>query len=261
METKTCPKCGQDIPAEAEDCPFCGIVLAKFRPGTDPGDSPEPGPSEASASGTAAPSAARSATEPSSRRPAPDRPEADAGPDAGPGGLYDPDAPPPVFTRPSAGGDFGDTPTGGAGGLVPAENPYGPVTETMVEHLSRTGPWVVLMAVITFLSAVMIAFSAVVVMSAAGRAGLPAVPLFLTYAVLGILYLVFALQLFNFGQAARQVGQGEDTHYIEEALRYQRSFWRLLGILTLIGLALGILLIGLGFFFSLMPGAGAASAP
>jgi hypothetical protein len=257
METKICPKCGQDIPTEAEDCPFCGIVLAKFRPGTGGEASPEPGASEASASGADAPSAARSATEPSSRRPAPEHPAADAGP----AGLYDPDAPPPVFTRPSAGGDFGDSSTGGAGGIVPAEYLYGPVTETMVEHLSKTGPWVLFLAVMTFLSAVMIAISAVVAMTAAGQVGLPPVALFLTYAVLGILYLVFALQLFNFGQAARQVGQGEDTHYIEEALRYQRSFWRLLGILSLIGLALVVLGFILGFFFSLMPGPGAASAP
>lgn len=238
METKSCPKCGHEIPSVAEDCPYCGIVLAKFHPGDDAGASPEPGPTEATggespASGTAA------------GRPL-HPPAAPAGPLAGDReeGLYDPDAPLDPYT---GGGDSGWD--------------HGPVTETMIECLSETGPWVTFMAILMFLSAVMMAFLAVFGMGVAGEAGISAMVLFIIYALIGVLYLVFALQLFNFGRAAREVREGGGTPSIEEALRYQLSFWRLLGIVTLVWLGLAVLGIVAAFLIPMMLSAGGAAAP
>lgn len=240
METKSCPKCGQQIPSEAEDCPYCGIVLAKFQPGTGNTASSEPGPAEA----TSGDSPTR-ATADSGISPAPSAPP---GPVAGGGqkGLYDPGAPARPYT---------DT---GSGDSV--RSSHGPVTDAMIESLSETGPWVTFMAVVTFLSAVLMAFAAVFGMGVAGQAGMPALVLFLTYSLIGILYLVFALQLFNFGRAARQVREGGGTPSIEEALRYQRSFWRLLGIVTLLWLGLAVLGIVTAILIPLMLSAGGAPA-
>lgn len=205
MDTQPCPKCGRDIPVEADDCPFCGIVLAKFNRETGGGASSEAGSAERT---TAPPPPPPSATEAAEV-------------------LYDPDAPPTVEPHGES-EDFTAT-------------TYGPVTGTMIDHLAATGPWVIFLAVLTLLSAVLMALAAVFSMALAEQSGVPALFLFLTYAVTGILYLVFALQLFNFGQAARQVGFDVDTRTIEEALRYQRVFWRFLGMVSLIGLVLVVL--------------------
>jgi len=240
METKSCPKCGQEIPSEAEDCPYCGIVLAKFQPGNDDASaSPAPGAAEA----TGGESPARDTAAAGTPRP----PTAPAGPVVGgEEGLYDPDAPPQPYT----GTGVGD-----------AVWSHGPVTDSMIEALSETGPWVTFMAVLTFLSAVLMAFVAVFGMGVAGQAGVPALVLFLTYALIGVLYLVFALQLFNFGRAARQVREGGGTPSIEEALRYQLSFWRLLGIVTLVWLGLAVLGIVAAVLLPLMLGGGRAPGP
>ena len=240
MATQSCPKCGQEIPSEAEDCPFCGIVLAKFQPQTGPGASPGPAPTEATRGESPGPDTAAA--------PGRSSPTARADPLAGGGkeGLYDPDAPP----QPVSGTGDGDA----------ASSPHGPVTDTMIEHLSDTGPWVTFMAVVTFLSAVLMAFVAVFGMGLAGQAGAPAMVVFLTYSLLGVLYLVFALQLLNFGRAARQVREGAGTPGIEEALRYQLSFWRLLGIVTLISLGLAVLGIVAAVLLPLLLGGGGPPA-
>lgn len=239
METKSCPKCGQEIPSEAEDCPYCGIVLAKFQAGNGDAASSAPGAAEA----TGGENPARATAAAGTPRP----PTTPAGPVVGgEEGLYDPDEPPHLFT----GGGVGD-----------AVWSHGPVTDAMIETLSDTGPWVTFMAVLTFLSAVLMAFAAVFGMGVAGQAGISAMVLFIIYALIGVLYLVFALQLFNFGRAARQVGEGGGTPSIEEALRYQLSFWRLLGIVTLVWLGLVVLGIVAAILIPLMLSAGGAPAP
>lgn len=237
MQTKSCPKCGQEIPSEAEDCPYCGIVLAKFQPDGAATSSSEPGAAEATGGGSRAPDTAGSGM--------PRSPTAPAGHGAGGGaGLYDPDTSPQPFS--------------GAGDGDAAWSSHGPVTDTMIEHLSDTGPWVTFMAVLTLLSAVLMAFVAVFGMGVAGQTGVPAIALFFSYSLIGVLYLVFALQLLNFGRAARQVREGGGTPSIEEALRYQLSFWRLLGIVTLIWLGLAVLGIVAAILIPLLLSAGGA---
>jgi len=217
METSPCPKCGQEIPSDAVDCPFCGIVVAKFRR-TDPPRRESSG-----------------AHTPVSESPA--QP-------AVTGALYDPEEPPVFFAA------------GGAGvGPAPA-SPHGPVTDAMVEHLSKTAPWVLLMATLLLLGAVVVGFAAILGAGVAGSAGGSSALAFLPGMISAVLYIVFALQLFNFGQAARRVGQGGGTGTIEQALRYQRSFWRLSGVITLVGLGLLVLALGAGILLPLLLGGG-----
>lgn len=225
METTSCPKCGQEIPSNAVDCPFCGIVVAKFRNAP-----PRPEPSGAHAPSEAAEPPA-TATPAAQHSPTP----------AERGVLYDPESPSPVFT--AAGGEGGAAPT----------SPYGPVTDTMVEHLNKTGPWAIFVAILTFLSSIFAGLGALLGSPAAGGQG---AAVRLVSGVFAILYLVLALQLFNFGQSARMIGSSlgvkTSTERIEEALGYQRSFWRLIGILTLALIAFVVLALGLGLIGAMM---------
>lgn len=235
METTPCPKCGQDIPSDAVDCPFCGIVVAKFRnapPRREPsGAHTPPGASEPPATAVSAPASA--AVSAPASAPAATPPPAPAAREI----LYDPDAPTPVYT--GAG-------VGGAGGFV-ASSPHGPVTDTMIENLTRSGPWAVFLSVLWFLGALLTALAMVVgmVVGAAVEGGRAPTVSFLPGTIMVILYVFLALNLFNFGQAARRVGRAGGvetvTEKMEEALRYMRSFWRLVGILTLVVLSLAIL--------------------
>lgn len=224
METTPCPKCGQEIPTDAVDCPYCGIVVAKFRNGP---------PRRESSGAQDPPSASEPPTTPATSASAATPPPAPAAQEI----LYDPGAPSPVYT---GGGD--------PDGLVPA-SPHGPVTDLMVEHLNKTGPWAIFLALLIFLLSIFAGLGALLGGSATGGAGLFAR---LVSLIVALLYLALALQLFNFGQSARMVGSSvgakSSTERIEDALRYQRSFWRLSGIVTLALFAL----LGLVFAFGLL---------
>jgi|GEM_PF-5450940 len=225
-----CPKCKQEIPSDAPECPYCGVIPTKYRTNGDPPVRVQPPSSPAPASQSQPPAAASSAET----------------------GLYEPDASPAIAVGHGTGS------TAAVPGAPSFGNPQGPVTDVMIEHLSKTGPWVTLMAALFFLSAVLIALSAVFGMGGASAAGISPLFIFVPYAVLGVLYLVLSLQLFNFGQSARRVGMGGGIESIEEALGYQWKFWRLLGIIALVSIGLLILIFVLAFFagFALSGAAG-----
>ena len=115
-----------------------------------------------------------------------------------------------------------------------------PVTPLMVDHLRATKPWVRFISIIMFISVgfMLLAGLALMLMgSVAGRGmGSPAFgPLIgIIYFIMGGLYLVPAYFLHKYASSIGDFLQGGGDTAMETALGSQKSFWRFVGILTLV---------------------------
>lgn len=119
------------------------------------------------------------------------------------------------------------------------------LTRRMVELLSQTRPWVLLIAIMGFV------VTGLMVLGGLGLAVAVAVsdfePQFLAigvlYVFIALIYFFPCLFLLRFAGAIRKLGYGGGAAAMEEALERQYSFWRLIGILTLAVIAIYVLIL------------------
>lgn len=129
--------------------------------------------------------------------------------------------------------------------LPPPSESYGPITALMVEYLRETKPWVRFMSVIMFIMVgfILIGSVFILLMPAGPAGGGMNVLLALVYIAMGVLYVFPAYFLHQFASAIRSIERGGGDVAMEEALRSQKSFWRFVGIATLIVIAIYIVII------------------
>jgi hypothetical protein len=141
-----------------------------------------------------------------------------------------------------------------------------PLTSDAQQYLNQTGPWVRFMSILLFIgSGLMLLASASLVMlgltgmsafggpfGAGSRAGGVSLvllgPMYLAMAIL--IYIVPGVFLFRYASAIKQLRADGSSSTLEDALRQQRSFWRYLGILTLIMLIIAALVTIVAVFFA-----------
>ncbi len=131
-----------------------------------------------------------------------------------------------------------------------------PVTHVMIEHLRGTKPWVRFMSVVMFISAglIFLAGLAIMLIPSSGMGGYGLGPLIgILYILMGGLYLAPAFFLHQFASSISDFLNGGGDSAMENALGSQKSFWRFVGILTLIVICLYALI----FVFAIL---GAMSA-
>lgn len=129
--------------------------------------------------------------------------------------------------------------------LKPPQESFGPITPLMIEHLRATKPWVRFMSVILFISVAFIFLGAVIILlvpTSMGGSGLSAL-IAIVYVALGALYLFPAYFLHQYASSIRSLEQGGGDVAMEEALRNQKSFWRFVGILTLVVICIYLIVI------------------
>lgn len=137
-------------------------------------------------------------------------------------------------------------------GMAPP--PRDAVTPAMLEALRKTKPWVRFLSILGFLgSAVMvlvgIGLAIFGMVAGGGSTDSPMGPiamagLGLVYVLLALLYIIPSRYLFRYASAIkRALDSPSKTQPIEEALGYQKSFWKFCGILMLIMLLLYIPLV------------------
>ena len=122
------------------------------------------------------------------------------------------------------------------------------VTPRVVSELSGTKPWVRLLAVLGFLGAGFMILAGLG-MSAMmmTQIGPGAIVIGALYALMGLIYLFPAIKLWKYGSAILQLQFSNSTEHLEEAMAQQRGFWKLTGIMIIVGFVLGILMsIGMG---------------
>lgn len=116
-----------------------------------------------------------------------------------------------------------------------------PVTPLMIEHLRGTKPWVRFLSIMMFiLSGFMILLGLVMLFagSALGqRSGVGPI-VGIIYILMSILYIAPAFFLHQYASYIGDFMNGGGDSAMESALGSQKSFWRFLGILTIIVIAI-----------------------
>lgn len=120
---------------------------------------------------------------------------------------------------------------------------FGPITPLMIEHLRSTKPWVRFISVMLFISVGLIFVAALgLLLIGAGMPGMAGgglnVGIAIMYIMLGILYVFPAYFLHRYASAIRDIEQGGGDVAMEAALGSQKSFWKFVGILTLVVIGL-----------------------
>ena len=144
------------------------------------------------------------------------------------------------------------------GGNVPvADDKSGQViTPTVLSTLRQTQPWVRFLSVLGFVvSALMVLMglgASVFAASALHGAHSGALFVFLLYIPMGILYFIPSLFLFRYASCINALWTNRTVRHLEDALRAQKSFWKFVGILTLIVIALYFLAFVAAFVFGII---------
>jgi len=154
------------------------------------------------------------------------------------------------------------------GDPVPSAPPPPPAAEgpprltvQMLQHLRATKPWVRLMSVVCFATAALCAIMGLGVMALGvlglgpwGRLGALAG---VAYVAFGVVYIFPAVYLSRYAGAIRGLLISGQASAMEAALGHQKSFWRFIGIMTLVFLCLyalvlvALLAMGMVGFFGL----------
>lgn len=130
------------------------------------------------------------------------------------------------------------------------------VTPAMILYLKQTKPWVRFLAILGFIFAGLMVLAGMFMMvgfsmmerftSSFGEGGMiMGLSIGLLYLLIAGLYIVFSVVLNRYASAiARFLGNSTPSG-LEEALLTQRTFWRLLGITTVVVLCLyGLIMVG-----------------
>jgi hypothetical protein len=139
---------------------------------------------------------------------------------------------------------------------APAAAPAGTGhTPTILWHLQRTKPWVMLIGILGFVSAGIMALAAIVmvIVAVAQSSGYIGAGEIAAMAGIGILYLLvaaiyflLAAQLVGYGRRIGLALQTGRTEHVEEALDCQRRFWKTFGVVTIVTIGLMLLAFTIG---------------
>lgn len=116
----------------------------------------------------------------------------------------------------------------------------------MIESLRKTKPWVRLLSILGFITgAIMIVASLVMIgvgmvkLAKGGMEGSTLIAIGFVYLIFSSVYLLPSLYLFRYaGAIGSALSSSVKTSAVEQALRWQQSFWRFAGILSLVVLFL-----------------------
>jgi len=127
------------------------------------------------------------------------------------------------------------------------------LTSAAQQFLNQTRPWARFMSVVILAAAALMGVGGIVVSTivaglravhpVAGRLGtlglVESLIVGLIYFLLAILYITPGVFLWRYAGAIRLLETGRSPQALEDALRNQKSFWRYVGILTVVGLIVG----------------------
>ncbi|WP_371195895.1 hypothetical protein [Glaciecola sp. SC05] len=132
-----------------------------------------------------------------------------------------------------------------------------PHFEALLEPLLQTRPWAMLCAVLgLFVSGLMVIFALVLILGMSGAllagsmfqepfSGGIAVVMGIVYLIFGVVFALPPYWLYRFAKSIRMADKTRETSDIIDALKYQKSFWKFIGICVLI--YLGFVIISLVF--------------
>lgn len=134
------------------------------------------------------------------------------------------------------------------------------VSENMLDSLKATKTWVTFLSIVGFVFCALMVLGALAMFAGvgAGQSGPMKMlgPGFgLLYLILVAIYFIPCLFLFRYGKAIGRIpAAGQPA--LEEALAKQKSFWKYMGILTIIAICLDVVLILGAVMFGMMAATG-----
>lgn len=132
---------------------------------------------------------------------------------------------------------------------APAYGQTGEVSEEVVKLLRSTKPWVRFLSVLGFIGLALLVLGciAILVIPIGGSMGsmsfLPRLGASAAYLLMGLLQFPAVLFLSRYASRIARLASSGDPSDLEDALRAQKSFWKYVGILTLVMMILYILAI------------------
>ncbi len=151
--------------------------------------------------------------------------------------------------------------------IVPPAPRPAVLTPLALQYLDQTRPWVLFLSIVTFMMAgLMLLFGGFMLVAGlvgslaarnegqvsalGGAIGMGVMSLM--YVAMAILYVPAALFLYRFARAIKRLVAGSTAAALEDTLKSQRSFWRYVGILTIIGVVVMVVFIVLAFVLGAM---------
>jgi hypothetical protein len=145
----------------------------------------------------------------------------------------------------------------------------GGMSDGVIAALRKTRPWVLFMAILGFIGTALIAISSISMIvggsmmgSATGMeaVGMPGMGFMIgmgvVYLLLGVVYFMASLYLLRYAGAIKSAVTSLNMGELERALEAQASFWKLVGILTIVSFVLMIVffIVGAGSLSMLSAG-------
>lgn len=142
----------------------------------------------------------------------------------------------------------------------------GLMTDSIVASLRKTRPWVLLLSILGFIGTAFMVIAAVPMLLGGGMMGMndmadmegmEGVGMFgggmmigmgVFYLVLAVIYFMASLYLLRYAGSIKRAVAGMQVSDLETALGQQASFWKLMGILTLITIVamIAMMVVGVG---------------
>ena len=107
------------------------------------------------------------------------------------------------------------------------------VPPRILDLFRQARPWVIFLAIVGFASSGLMIIAGLWFMTASAQTKLTGY-LGIGYAVLGALYLLPSLLLFQYGSSIGRLVRSGDMYGLADAVGQQKSFWKLVGVLTLV---------------------------
>jgi len=139
--------------------------------------------------------------------------------------------------------DFGAGAGPGNGTGTPPQGAPSAGPDGVIRYLAAASAWIRFMAVLGFISiGIMVLAGLVLLVTGVPYGAMNGRMFGLMYLVLGLIYLLIVVPLNRCASAAGRLKVEPDRAIAVEALRHQLSFWRRMGILTIVSIAISILM-------------------
>ncbi len=140
----------------------------------------------------------------------------------------------------------------------------GLMSEMIVASLRKTRPWVLFIAILGFIGAAFMLLASIPVFLGGGMMGMTGfegadaglgmagtgmmIGMGVIYLLMGVIYFMASLYLLRYASAIKRAVTGLNIGDLESALEAQASFWKLVGILSIVSIILMLvfMVIGIG---------------
>lgn len=128
-------------------------------------------------------------------------------------------------------------------GVVTAE-----VSTQTIELLNQTRPWVLLIGILLWIATVIVGvFSVIAIIGAILDQRADTLIIGVIYVIAVLIYALMARSLTRYAGSISRLNMSERIVDLEEAIAAQKTFWKIMGIITLINLIIVLLVVLLAF--------------